>query len=65
MDANKKIIDALAAGLCTYDWRMKEPGFVPEPPCDTICEYCIDQAKYLIEIVKCDTVVDHLPEKWT
>jgi hypothetical protein len=52
MDGDKKIIDALAIGLCTYDWRMNEEGFEPDRPCEGLCSYCVDQARYLIEIVK-------------
>jgi hypothetical protein len=47
-----KIIDALARGICAYDWRMTDEGFVPDAPCKELCGFCLDQAKYLIDIVK-------------
>jgi hypothetical protein len=56
---DQKKVEALARGICSYDWRMKDEGFVPDDPCEAICGFCLDQAKYLIEIVECDIMVDH------
>jgi hypothetical protein len=47
-----KTIEAMARGICTYDWRMSDGWFVPDPPCEKLCSFCLDQAKYMIDIVK-------------
>lgn len=47
-----KIIEAMARGICAYDWRMSDKEFIPDAPCKELCGFCLDQAKYLIDIVK-------------
>lgn len=44
--------DALAVGLCTFDVRIKTAGFIADNPCDILCEYCLLQASYLVEMLK-------------
>jgi len=47
-----KIIEALGLAICSYDWRMKDEDFVPDLPCEHLCDFCRDQAEHMVKIVR-------------
>lgn len=51
IDDMLKIRDTLAAGICTFDIRIMD-GMSPDAPCETLCEYCLAQATYLMDVLQ-------------
>jgi hypothetical protein len=47
LDIPDDLIKAIAIGLCVYD-----PDGRAQEPCETLCIYCSEQAKYLINIME-------------
>jgi hypothetical protein len=52
IDEMNNFRDALIVGLCVFDIRMGEDGFEADSPCATPCEYCSQQADFLLSLLK-------------
>ena len=49
---NASMHQALAVGICTFDVRIGTDGFIADEPCRILCDYCLQQASYLANMLQ-------------
>ena len=52
VDMDASMHQALAVGLCTFDVRIGTDGFIADEPCRILCDYCLQQAAYLANMLQ-------------